>query len=455
MAVKETNKLIPILVGGFVLVVIVLLLKSNNSEPVEPAPKQEEISAVDADSTNATLLTLTSEIKNFREENQQLQTDMEVFKEQIKEKTESLPKDDDGAKIEELTSSYEQLLNDALATNNANQANNATFELEPEFPEPENEWIEPVNEVAYYETLSDTDRAQMQLPDGAVPVLPSSVFGQTLAEVEENTVGDFMTDDSQTGEESTLTPVYTIPRNSTLIGSTAMTALLGRVPLKGVVEDPYPVKFLVGKDNLAANGLEIPEVNHIVFTGTATGDWTLSCVRADLTSMTYVFEDGTIRTITEGDESLTKSKASSSQSAKRIAWISDNRGVPCVTGKRISNGTQHLLLNMLAQGVEAGAKATADAETTTTVNDFTGTATENVTGDALKNAGFETLAGGASAASEWLKERQAQEFDIIYAETGVDVAIHIDAELQIDYDTNGRKLNHGNYNQAHINYTLD
>ena len=74
-------------------------------------------------------------------------------------------------------------------------------------------------------------------------------------------------------------PVYTVPTNSTLMGSVAMTALIGRVPIDGTVNDPYPFKVLVGPDNLTANGIDIPDVAGAVFSGTASGDWTLSCVR--------------------------------------------------------------------------------------------------------------------------------------------------------------------------------
>ena len=37
-------------------------------------------------------------------------------------------------------------------------------------------------------------------------------------------------------------PVYTIPENATLMGSVAMTALIGRVPVDGTVNDPYPLR---------------------------------------------------------------------------------------------------------------------------------------------------------------------------------------------------------------------
>lgn len=72
-------------------------------------------------------------------------------------------------------------------------------------------------------------------------------------------------------------PVYTIPENSTLMGSIAMSALIGRVPVDGTVNDPYPFKVLVGPDNLTANGIDLPDVVGAVMSGTAAGDWTLSC----------------------------------------------------------------------------------------------------------------------------------------------------------------------------------
>ncbi|HHX2309835.1 TPA: TIGR03752 family integrating conjugative element protein, partial [Pseudomonas aeruginosa] len=53
---------------------------------------------------------------------------------------------------------------------------------------------------------------------------------------------------------------YTLPQNSTLMGSVAMSALIGRVPVDGTVNDPYPFKILIGPDNLTANGIELPDV---------------------------------------------------------------------------------------------------------------------------------------------------------------------------------------------------
>lgn len=98
---------------------------------------------------------------------------------------------------------------------------------------------------------------------------------------------------AQVAGVKTAKPVYTVPTNSTLMGSVAMTALIGRVPIDGTVNDPYPFKVLVGPDNLTANGIDIPDVAGAVFSGTASGDWTLSCVRGQVRSITFVFNDGT------------------------------------------------------------------------------------------------------------------------------------------------------------------
>src|SRR3546814_8579399 len=62
---------------------------------------------------------------------------------------------------------------------------------------------------------------------------------------------------------------------------------------------PYPFKVLIGLDNLTANGIDIPDVAGAVASGTASGDWTLSCVRGQIRSVTFVFQDGTIRTVPE------------------------------------------------------------------------------------------------------------------------------------------------------------
>jgi integrating conjugative element protein (TIGR03752 family) len=242
------------------------------------------------------------------------------------------------------------------------------------------------------------------------------------------------------------TPVYTIPRNATLIGSTAMTALVGRVPVKGQVRDPMPFKVIAGKDNLAANGLTIPGVQGMIWSGTAIGDWTLSCVSGQLESVTFVFEDGTIQTLSSDDDST---RGSSGNSNKPLGWISDARGIPCISGERKTNAPAYLSQRIGAMAIEAAAQAAAQSETTTVVSD-TGTASNSVTGDAGRYILGRTASGGSQELARWLRERQAQNFDAVFVPAGIELAIHVDHELPIDFHANGRKLHHGDSYGLHI-----
>jgi len=197
---------------------------------------------------------------------------------------------------------------------------------------------------------------------------------------------------------------------------------------------------IVGKDNLAANGIQIPGLDGMIFSGKATGDWTLSCVRGQMHSVTYVFADGTIRTLSSDDQ---QGSSQQGQNAERpLGWISDRRGIPCVTGVRISNSATYLSGRILAAATEAAAGAFSQGEVTNSVSALGGVSTSVITGDAVRFAGGQALSGGAAEVSAYLRERAAQSFDVIYVDTGVELAIHIDIELAIDYQHDGRKTSY-------------
>ncbi|EAO9968852.1 TIGR03752 family integrating conjugative element protein, partial [Salmonella enterica] len=127
-------------------------------------------------------------------------------------------------------------------------------------------------------------------------------------------------------DEGPVDPVYTLPENATLVGSRAVTALLGRVPVNNKVTDPYPFKVMIGRDNLTANGIEVPEVEGAIVSGTASGDWTLSCVRGSVTSITFVFSDGTVRTLPAPSDRTDNSGSENgggSGNGGSIGWLSD------------------------------------------------------------------------------------------------------------------------------------
>jgi integrating conjugative element protein (TIGR03752 family) len=246
-------------------------------------------------------------------------------------------------------------------------------------------------------------------------------------------------------------PVYTVPQNSTLMGSTAMTALIGRVPIDGTVNDPYPFKVIVGADNLTANGIDLPEVAGAVVSGTATGDWTLSCVRGQVRSITFVFNDGTVRTLPTPEDAA-QAKSGSNQSKGRqldqiqggLGWISDPYGIPCIAGERKSNAKQYIGTQSLVTAAGAGVATLLGnqdkSKSGTAVFGSSGSgqfASSTVTGN---QAMQQILSSGVSDISDWVNKLYGEAFAAIYVQPNAKVAIHIDQELQIDYEIKGRKV---------------
>lgn len=238
------------------------------------------------------------------------------------------------------------------------------------------------------------------------------------------------------------TAVYTVPTNSTLMGSISMTALIGRVPIDGTVSDPYPFKVLIGRDNLTANGIDIPDVAGAVVSGTAAGDWTLSCVRGQIRSVTFVFEDGTIRTLPKDDERGGNHQQNSGGNTQDgMGWISDPSGIPCVSGQRRSNAQQYLGTQALITAAGAGVASLIDSDSGQIAYRGSDGAIGTV-GIGANEAMGRILAGGVQDISDWVNKLYGQAFAAVYVKPGAKVAVHLEEPLTIDYDPKGRRVDH-------------
>ncbi len=235
-------------------------------------------------------------------------------------------------------------------------------------------------------------------------------------------------------EKSTATPFYTIPENSILTGSQTLTALVGRVPIQGAVTDPYPFKALIGRENLMANGIDLPDVEGAIVSGTVSGDWTLSCVRANVNSISFIFSDGRI---SNGRNTITANRDNSQ--SQSIGYLSNEFGVPCISGERKTNAPEYLTSQFLLSGSSAAAQAFAQGNTTNRVTD-SGNVVSSVTGSQGQYVLGQAIGGGLNEVSQWFRERYGQTFDAIYVPTGQKVAIHISKDLYIDYDKSARKV---------------
>lgn len=300
-------------------------------------------------------------------------------------------------------------------------------------------WVTPMDGV---QQQTGRDKGEWSFPsafaDGAGALKDAVVRGATAAEARVTGQPD----------ASLVTPVYTVPANSTLMGSLGMTALIGRVPVNGTVSDPYPFKVVIGKDNLTANHIEIPDVHSAVVSGTATGDWTLSCVRGTITSMTFVFEDGTIRTIPQPERGGSNRRSSSSENV--LGYISDPYGIPCVSGVRRSNAKEYLSTRALITAAGAGLASTL-------VDETAGVATINPDGSVStaisgNQAVTSVLSNGISDISDWVNRLYGEAFAAIYVQPGVELAVHIEQPLEIDYEQAGRKVRYDN--TVRVSYEL-
>ncbi|MCW3662507.1 TIGR03752 family integrating conjugative element protein [Pseudomonas aeruginosa] len=236
-------------------------------------------------------------------------------------------------------------------------------------------------------------------------------------------------------------PVYTVPTNSTLMGSVAMTALIGRVPIDGTVNDPYPFKVLVGADNLTANGIDIPDVAGAVFSGTASGDWTLSCVRGQVRSITFVFHDGTIRTVPDDRDGNQQNSQQQNAQSGGLGWISDPYGIPCVSGERRSNAQQYLGSQALITAAGAGVASLIDSDSgqMSYVGADGSIGSVGISGN---EAMGRILAGGVRDMADWVNKLYGQAFAAVYVQPGAKVAVHLEKPLAIDFDAEGRKVDH-------------
>ncbi len=221
-------------------------------------------------------------------------------------------------------------------------------------------------------------------------------------------------------------PVYTIPANAILFDAVALTALIGRVSATAGQYEPLPVKVLVGRDNLAANGHRIPGLRGALLSGVAHGDWTLGCISVRLDEISFLFADGTIRHVAE----------------QGLAWLSDPRGAPCLPGRRITTAARGAVRELLLGVADGYAGAVARGETQEIVSD-SGSVLSALSGDAQRYAAAGALQGALRRLRQFVEQRYSDGLDAIYAPPGSLVAVHIAKRIDLDYEPLGRRLDYG------------
>ncbi|HYE71649.1 MAG TPA: TIGR03752 family integrating conjugative element protein [Aquabacterium sp.] len=245
-------------------------------------------------------------------------------------------------------------------------------------------------------------------------------------------------------------PYFTIPENATLARSTAMTMLVGRVPIDGRVQDPMQFKLVIGRENLAASGQYVPDdVSGIIVSGIAIGDMALSCTEGWVQSMTFVFDDGTIRTVSMRRNGASATSAGSGggvalASTPKLGSLSDEFGNPCIPGQFVTNAPAYLADIVGAKSLSVAGAAIAAAQTTTTTGaSALGSSTSTtVTGDKGRYILGQAASAGSDEIVRWLMQRLNNSFDAVVVRAGTRVVVHIDQPIEIDKEPDGRRLDH-------------
>ena len=227
-------------------------------------------------------------------------------------------------------------------------------------------------------------------------------------------------------------PVYTLPP-TTIIEARALTALVGRVPIDGRIETPWRFKLISTARNMTSRRFQVPDLEGVIWSGVAYGDYTLSCVSGTIDTVSYVFADGTVhhhRTPSNPDDI-----------SAGIGWISDTQGNPCVPGEFKTNAPGVIRNLATAGALEGLARGYAEAQTRrTTDND--GQTSVSVTGDANDYALANAASDAVSESSRWLNRRLSDSFDAVYVPPGTGLIIHLEQQVELNRDDAGRRLDH-------------
>jgi len=229
-------------------------------------------------------------------------------------------------------------------------------------------------------------------------------------------------------------PVYTIPDAATLVENATMTPLVGRVPVRGQVRDPFRFKLITGATNLASNGHRIPGIVNAVWTGYAVGVREQSCVRAYLDTVTFTFQDGRLHTVNRG-----KGHDESTPSVRQhLGYLTDRWGKPCIRGQLFDNAGAYLKDRSVAAFLDGLAQAYSQSQVT--IQQDSGVLTGYVSGDTYEYAFGKGVSGATREIADYVRERAADAFDVVYVPPGMDVQLFIETTIPIDYATDGRKL---------------
>lgn len=437
----ETNKKFVVIGIVIVVVVALIVLAANYDNDKKPKVKEEIPTKVveapqrpgDADTianTVENILVLTNEQKDRIAD---LESELAAIKAEQDYSQESLNKfaNQQNQTNQAIVGEVEKMLKKKTQTE-PKDVNVDQYPVVSESTPKTSQWVDPIETVIYRRSGSgevpEVKKTQSML--SGLKDKFSSIGDKVIPPAKDKveSVKETVFDDSPFQDQSNkkgVVPVYTIPKNATIFNSYLATSLVGRLPTNNQLSNPYRFKILTGPEGISSNSIELPEeLSAMTFSGTAVGDWGLSCASGKIDSVTFTFNDGEIVTI-------------DGKGSKGIGWISDEFGQPCIKGTKVSDSKSVLTKRILAGALTSGADTYSRAQTDTVITN-SGVAVDIE--DANKYAGYKAISGGARELERHLDRRLDQIFEAIYVPNGAKVMIHIEQSLEINRDKKNRKV---------------
>jgi hypothetical protein len=428
MAMHNTNSLlkyvaIPVLVIIVICVISSLFHRASTTPTNSASTKEKSVKNIASnDSAAESLDTLTADLSKTKQKILEVSKANEAFKQQ-----------------------NSQLVNQ-VNSKHSEESSKLTDEIE--------QLKNQIQNMAQPTGIDNKDKSSSSHRITIVDDLTQAPKNHSMMNLLSNHSDDFKDSNLAEKKKPELIPYYTIPANGTSVRDKLMTALVGRIPIKGVVTDPYPFKIGISDDNLAANGLRIPHLLQMIVSGYCEGDLNLASVRGWITSLTFVFDDGTISSTTSNDNDI-----GNYTKANSLGYLSDKYGNPFIRGKLITNAPAYLSGSVAIDAGVGAANAYSQSQTTNS-NSLLGSSS-TVTGSQGKFVAGQAMSSAANGVQQWWHDREEQSFDAIYVApaddkgTFVEIAVNFAKEIHIDYDPKGRKLNYAHDNNAHVSHGLD
>ena len=293
-------------------------------------------------------------------------------------------------------------------------------------------------------TLGGTDDAKPSAKNGSGGGLnfPTS-FGpaqKTLSDTTDN-VASTVADAGSRAVGASAKPVYTVPSNSTLMGSIAMTALIGRC--RSTARSTTCIRS--GADRLGQPDRQWHRHSRRGWCGGQRH----GLGRLDALVRARANPLGDLRLQRRHGAHHAGGRQPQPERRQRVGQRReqhharrpglDQRSLwhPCVSGERRSNAQQYLGSQALITAAGAGAASlikSNNGSVAVVANNNSSLGTVGISGN---EAMGRILAGGVRDMADWVNKLYGQAFAAVYVRPGAKVAVHLEQPLNIDYDAKG------------------